>query len=586
MPPKPGGKSPARSKSPQKTAVAPGGKPSKAPASSAAVKQAQTAAHAPAPSQGKKGSGTKSPAREGAKAPAPPVPSKESSPGKTETATATASGDTTRAPPLTLSPSSSAPLLQRVGRGYLDRLFQGSHYYRKIRTLINETAEAKNAKRLVLERKRMKREKEISNQVTDLKLKRIKLQESLNVAAFEGNMGELLKLINQGANPLKKDQQGNFAVGEAAVNGQTAIVKLLIEKYDADPNCRGQFDRTPLWRASYNSHVDCIKTLLSLGADPRLQAQAQLPTDIASGDALKVLKEWDVSKTDAILRDRDAALKRAAEKQKAEMEQELSQLQKKTELAKTQYEAAQKRLVHAKQEFERRVFEYDTCVHEGKPQELTQIALNCVKESEKAIEAAEEERDQLMSSYLDSRQVEAETKETVGELELGGEELPLKQFADVVLNDTQNKLKSAPKWPLVLDTTNKIATFLRYRDTNFLDGCNPIQMKASTVRRALLGAIRYGKPLVLDLKDVPLIEFMIEFFNAVMPNLWQLLLSKEILQHEQYTKLIRPEDGDAYAENRFHKSTVDKFLFVVVTSAFYVEPEITGQFVPYRVVDE
>ena len=46
------------------------------------------------------------------------------------------------------------------------------------------------------------------------------------------------------------------------------------------------------------------------------------------------------------------------------------------------------------------------------------------------------------------------------------------------------------RWPLIIDPGEQAATFLRYRDTNYLNSCNPRHMEPETVRMAILGAIR------------------------------------------------------------------------------------------------
>ncbi len=38
----------------------------------------------------------------------------------------------------------------------------------------------------------------------------------------------------------------------------------------ADPNSRGEFQRTPLWRAAFLGHAEVVPVLLEGGADPRI----------------------------------------------------------------------------------------------------------------------------------------------------------------------------------------------------------------------------------------------------------------------------------------------------------------------------
>ena len=43
-----------------------------------------------------------------------------------------------------------------------------------------------------------------------------------------------------------------------------------------------------------------------------------------------------------------------------------------------------------------------------------------------------------------------------------------------------------------MDISTQAVTFLRYRDTNYLNVLNPRDVEKQTLRIALLGAIRYG----------------------------------------------------------------------------------------------
>lgn len=48
------------------------------------------------------------------------------------------------------------------------------------------------------------------------------------------------------------------------------------------------------------------------------------------------------------------------------------------------------------------------------------------------------------------------------------------------------------RWPLIIDPSEQAATFLRYRDTNYMNCLNPRDVEPDRVRLALLGAIRYS----------------------------------------------------------------------------------------------
>jgi hypothetical protein len=58
------------------------------------------------------------------------------------------------------------------------------------------------------------------------------------------------------------------------------------------------------------------------------------------------------------------------------------------------------------------------------------------------------------------------------------------------MKDVGNKIAESGKWPLLIDHGKLATTFLRYRDTNYIDCCNPQQMGPEVIRVALLGAIK------------------------------------------------------------------------------------------------
>ena len=64
-------------------------------------------------------------------------------------------------------------------------------------------------------------------------------------------------------------------------------------------------------------------------------------------------------------------------------------------------------------------------------------------------------------------------------------------------------------------------------------------MERNCLRRSLLGAIRYGKPLVIDVMDVDMWDEVEAHFDAVEPGLWRRVMDKSLLKNEGYLKLVR-----------------------------------------------
>lgn len=120
---------------------------------------------------------------------------------------------------------------------------------------------------------------------------------------------------------------------------------------------------------------------------------------------------------------------------------------------------------------------------------------------------------------------------------LPGVKVTIKELDDVLLRDVGNAIAESGKWvasisvpwvishyacihiscflrwPLIIDPSAQAATFLRYRDTNYLHALNPREMEPEKVRMALLGAIRSVNllPVWLALPE----WYMISFFCSL-----------------------------------------------------------------------
>ena len=76
--------------------------------------------------------------------------------------------------------------------------------------------------------------------------------------------------------------------------------------------------------------------------------------------------------------------------------------------------------------------------------------------------------------------------------------------------------------------------FLRYRDTNYINAIRPSDMEAERARLAILGAIRFGKPLILDMMEVDMFGTAGDCFDRIMPGLLPAIMDKSILENEKY----------------------------------------------------
>ncbi|KAH9487709.1 hypothetical protein Btru_069463 [Bulinus truncatus] len=364
-----------------------------------------------------------------------------------------------------------------------------------------------------------------------------------------------------------EDANGNTALSEAANGGHADAIKFLLE-HGADPNTIGQFRRTPLYRAAFAGHLEATYILLENGADPRiLGGDSQSPAEVASIPAVKeVLENWDVTTTDKLLKQLEAFKEKRLNEDKERRQAETNKLEVCVAEAEKEYKAKQKKLEFVYCELNKRIREHDLCVAQGfdKP-ELTEAAIH---DQELEVESAKLEletaREQLAKTRLALRETTKKTDEETEE-ELQGLKVVIKELDDVLFRDVGNRISDSGKWPLVIDISGQAGTFLRYRDTNYICSLRPADMDINNIRLGLLGALRYGKPLVLDMMEVDMFETCVDMFDQVMKDLMTSIIDKTILKEEKYKKLIKPTDGADYEVTKFNETRVSKFMFIILT---------------------
>ncbi|XP_072874596.1 IQ motif and ankyrin repeat domain-containing protein 1 isoform X3 [Chlorocebus sabaeus] len=194
-----------------------------------------------------------------------------------------------------------------------------------------------------------------------------------------------------------------------------------------------------------------------------------------------------------------------------------------------------------------------------------------------------------------------------GEEEAPGLKCQVTELHDVLMKDVGNRIRAdgrsvlrarcgrfgvwtdnsdsmgVPRWPLVIDPSGQAATFLRYQDTNYVDTVNPEHLKPERLRLALLGALRYGKPLVFDLREADLFPAVQRQLEAVQPGLAQALLSRGLLEQERYLSLLRPTDGPEYSPTQFQEQRLGHFRLFFVTKVQWPPAEQLQVLLPVRV---
>lgn len=143
-------------------------------------------------------------------------------------------------------------------------------------------------------------------------------------------------------------------------------------------------------------------------------------------------------------------------------------------------------------------------------------------------------------------------------------ELSLKDANDqlVVKNEV---LKECGKWPACVNENGVFATFLRHRDTNMIDVPSPGALDEEKLRLALIGSIKYGKPMVLNMMEADMWDSCVEAFDKIEKGLMNTVLTKQICDPDVYIKLYRDGVDDRLQFENKYNYNVEGFKFMVIT---------------------
>ncbi|XP_064123754.1 IQ motif and ankyrin repeat domain-containing protein 1 [Loxodonta africana] len=417
-------------------------------------------------------------------------------------------------------------------------------------------------------------------------------------AAFDGNVGEIRAVLKEVEDLLTsegvghdeagqarrlqrcvemvecEDSNHNTPLSEAAAGGQPQAIQLLAER-GASPNSKGAFGRTPLYRAAFGGHLEAVEVLLKLGADPRIYADdGNTPEQVASLDAVvSVLQSWDPSLTEAMLRNMEAERQRRAQEAQRHTEAEAQRcaragrgaLNFRVQQLTQEQQQRHKELQQAYCELNRRIMEHDKC--ERRQMGRAELTLQAVKDAEAQVDRLRREAQKAEETLAMARL--ALREQTREEEEVPGLKCQVAELHDVLIKDVGDRIRNDGRWPLVIDPSGQAATFLRYQDTNYLDTMNPEHLRPERMRLALLGALRYGKPLVFDLGAV-------DMFPVVERQLEEV--------QERYLSLLRPADGPEYGPTQFQAARLAHFHLFFVTKAQWPPVEQLQALLPVRVL--
>ncbi|XP_070238608.1 IQ motif and ankyrin repeat domain-containing protein 1 isoform X10 [Bos mutus] len=249
------------------------------------------------------------------------------------------------------------------------------------------------------------------------------------------------------------------------------------------------------------------------------------------------------------------------------------------QLAKEQQQCHQQ-LQQAYCELNRRIAEHDKCERRGVG--LAELTLQAIKDAEEQVDRLQQEA-QKAEEALALARLELREQTEEAEEEVPGLKCQVSELHDVLMKDVGDRIRADGRWPLVIDPSGQAATFLRYQDTNYVDAVNPDHLRPERIRLALLGALRFGKPLVFDLHEVDLFPAVQQQLEAVQPGLAQELLGRGLLEQERYLSLLRPTDGPEYSPNQFQEARLQHFRLFFVTKVRWPPAEQLQVLLPVRV---
>ncbi|XP_068747717.1 IQ motif and ankyrin repeat domain-containing protein 1-like [Montipora capricornis] len=509
----------------------------------------------------------------------------------------------------------SAVIIQKYTRRHLAKkeLEKRRREKQKYEELMDKIQKEAWLKLVQMEREEAEKERKKEEEERRKKREEAKRRNRILEAAFDGDNDEIVAVLEEAyeedskrselSEPARQslitrhqvalvdceDANNNTPLSEAAGGGHADTIKMLIQR-GANLNSRGRYKRVPLWRAAFGGHLQAVQTLLEHGGDPRLVADdGTNAMQVAAIPAVEqVLQEWDIKQTDKLLEKLEAEKNNRQEEERKLREAESNRLEKEIEKAEKENQAHQRELAKAHCELNKRIYEHDKCMAEGKT-DKREVTLQAIHDAEavlglaqKKAEASKEALGQVKLKLREQNNTEENSKDATAEVK--GVKVMLRDLDDVLLRDVGGKIAEDGRWPLLIDTSPQSSTFLRYRDTNYINALNPKHVEPEVIRMALLGGLRYGKPVVLDMMEVDMFDTVTMRFDDVQKGLMASLMSKELLKDSKFLELIRPGDGEEYSKTSFLGARIEKFLFIIITQQWNPQEKLMDQTYPIRVI--
>ena len=440
-----------------------------------------------------------------------------------------------------------------------------------------------------------------------LKARILAKYEDLLEAAFDDDVAQCTTLLKGPPKlPLEPDAKtfpaGTYSpLSEAAAGNAVNAVTLLLER-GADPNHRGQYGRTPLYRACFNEHEDVVLPLLEGGADPRTllpqefeevtddEAEAAAaethkdddddappretikktvprewdPEEVPVPEAIKgILRKWDIGRTFAKIAEKEAGEKEVL-KEHAEEAKGLADEEKALE---NEVEAAVGAWQTALGLRESRIAEHDNAKCTGNAAAAEQLV--------PLIIAAEASVDALKQTKLDAEARLSHARSRVRQHKVASSgglkvntQIGLTALPDVV-NDISGQILATGKCACIIDASEKGRSFLKYRNVVIVEVADHAQMQPGKLAEVVLGAVKQGRPLLFDIGGDDSLRAARALLEAVHPTLAGRLLDNS-LTHDAYYEVLITADvlkaDPGLAKENFPPGAAERFRFMFITS--------------------
>lgn len=148
-------------------------------------------------------------------------------------------------------------------------------------------------------------------------------------------------------------------------------------------------------------------------------------------------------------------------------------------------------------------------------------------------------------------------------------DVPLKQIAGIIAygGDEGEAYKASGKWLFVIDRSGNVGTFLKYRDVNYVQFGGPVETSPETLRMALLGSLRFGKPTVIDICDTDqekIMDLVKSRHDEIKADTWKNIHDRSIFQEDKYKALVRTTDTPEYHDTYSYRA--DNYQLIILTN--------------------